>query len=61
MSTVRLRSKEKGVTMLRLTSSSCRFIISEPDKPIRYCGEKMVRCSYCKEHYSVCYVPVRKN
>lgn len=48
-----------GVSLMGLRHMSCRFIIAEDESPI-YCGKDKVRGSYCADHYSVCYVPVRK-
>jgi len=48
-----------GVTILSLRHDSCRFIIEEGETPV-YCGVKKTRGPYCADHYSKCYVPVRK-
>jgi len=48
-----------GVTLMNLRHSSCCYIIGEDDATI-YCGRQRARGSYCAEHYSLCYVPVKK-
>lgn len=48
-----------GVTLMNLRHSSCCYIIGEDEAPI-YCGRQRARGSYCAEHYSLCYVPVKK-
>ena len=53
------RQPQAGVRLTALRHDSCRFIVAEDDAPI-YCGDKKSRGSYCAEHYSLCYVPVKK-
>lgn len=48
-----------GLTISALRHDSCRFIVAEDETPI-YCGKQKERGSYCAEHYSICYVSVRK-
>ena len=43
-----------------LTPSSCRFIVDGLGANSVYCGAKIMRDSYCPEHYMVCYVPIKK-
>lgn len=49
------------VGIMNLTSRSCRFIVSDSNGDVRekYCNKEMWKCSYCKEHYKICYVPAR--
>ena len=56
----RQQKKPNGITMLELRLMSCRFIISDENKPVRYCGETAHNASYCKHHYSICYYPPKK-
>jgi len=51
---------KKGITMGQLKYSSCRYIVEEGDyNTTQYCGNKIHRCSYCEEHYKLCYYPAR--
>jgi len=56
--------KEKnGITLLELTSQTCKYSISGDDaSSYRFCGKEPWKNSYCKDHYSLCYIPseVRK-
>jgi len=49
-----------GIKMSELKLMSCRYIIQEGDyNTTKYCGAKVDKCSYCKEHYRLCYYPAR--
>lgn len=60
MKTIRREDAPKGLPILKLTSMSCRFIISDEGKPVRYCGEEKKREMYCEQHYKICYVAPKK-
>lgn len=46
-----------GVTILELRFSSCRYVVGwNEDAEAFFCGEVIHRVSYCKTHYSACYV-----
>jgi hypothetical protein len=49
-----------GKTLMFLNMASCRFIVS-PDgaEAAIYCGKKIARRSYCKDHANLCYTPIR--
>lgn len=48
-------------TLLTLTSRMCAYPIGDPkDSDFAFCGRTKSHGSYCKEHGSVCYVPVLK-
>ena len=47
-----------GVTILELRIFHCRYIVSEA-KGI-FCGDTVHRVSYCKTHYSLCYVKPKR-
>lgn len=50
----------EAVDLNGLTYNSCRFIVEEGDcETTKYCGKKIDRSSYCKDHYAICYVPSR--
>jgi hypothetical protein len=52
-------SKE-NITMSELKYYSCRYIVKEGNyETTKYCGKKADRCSYCEEHYKLCYYPAR--
>lgn len=54
------KPRVKGMTMSELKYYSCRYILEEGNyDTTRYCGERVERCSYCPEHYSLCYYPAR--
>lgn len=49
----------KGVTIMLLKSSSCRYIL--PDKYANqslYCGETIHRNAFCEQHFKMCYAKV---
>lgn len=49
-----------GVTILELRLFSCRYIIRQNDEgDTRFCGTEVHRVSYCKTHYSLCYVKTK--
>jgi hypothetical protein len=51
----------KPVELMKLTSQSCRFIVSEEGaEHTLYCNNQIDRASYCTEHYKICYVPPRR-
>ena len=47
-----------GVTMLELRIFHCRYIVSEAKG--LFCGDTVHRVSYCKTHYSLCYVKPKR-
>ena len=47
-----------GVTMLELRIFHCRYIVSEAEA--LFCGAEVHRVSYCKTHYSLCYVKPKR-
>lgn len=51
----------KPVGILDLKSNSCRFIISDEKAETLYCNHQVWKQSYCKEHYKICYTPLRKS
>ena len=53
-------TKSKGITMEKLKYYSCRYIVEEGNyETTKYCGERANKCSYCEEHYKICYYPAR--
>ena len=47
-----------GVTLLELRIFHCRYIVSEAEA--LFCGAEVHRVSYCKTHYSLCYVKPKR-
>ena len=45
-----------GVTLLELRIFHCRYIVSGA----LFCGDTVHRVSYCKAHYSLCYVKPKR-
>lgn len=52
-------TRTSSVALLELRGHHCRFIVGSGDVTM-YCGKEKSRGAYCAEHYSLCYVPVRK-
>ena len=51
---------EFNTNIVGLNNSKCKFIISEQTGiDAIYCGAPIHRESYCKEHYDICYRPIR--
>ena len=51
----------ESITLLELKYMSCRYIISEEAAAtVLYCGKHIDKASYCKDHYKLCYHPVRR-
>lgn len=51
----------KPVNILKLAFQSCRYIVEEGNVyETKYCNNKIHKEAYCKDHYKVCYTPVRK-
>lgn len=47
-----------GVNILDLRFASCRYVVRYgEDNEAFFCGEAIHRVSYCKTHYSACYIP----
>lgn len=50
------QEQQRGVTIMRLTLFSCRFIVGGVSGlDTRYCGEKTHRGPYCEAHHRICY------
>lgn len=50
------QEQQRGVTIMRLTLFSCRFIEGDVVGPqTRYCGEKTHKGPYCLKHHKRCY------
>jgi hypothetical protein len=43
---------------LELRIFHCRYIVSEAEA--LFCGAEVHRVSYCKTHYSLCYLPPKR-
>jgi hypothetical protein len=51
----------EGITLLELKYMSCRYIVSEEKAAtVLYCGKHIDKASYCKDHYKLCYQPIRR-
>lgn len=49
----------KGVTIMLLKSSSCRYILpNKYENQTLYCGDSVYNRSYCKDHFNLCYSKV---
>ena len=54
------RIAEESVNILNLKYYSCRFIVTpESAKETLYCGKEINKESYCKDHYKICYYPLK--
>lgn len=50
-----------GISLLELKFLSCRYVVRYGNLgEAFYCGEVIHRVSYCKHHYSACYIPTPK-
>ena len=54
-----LPTRDGGIDLIDLKRTSCRFIVSGDDTPIKYCGETQDRGAYCRDHYKICYYPAK--
>jgi len=50
----------RTIGLLDLKMDSCRFIVSDDNDPVCYCGKKIMRSSYCEDHYKRCYTPSKR-
>lgn len=47
---------KENINIIDLKYFSCRFIVSEESsKEVLYCGKRINKASYCKDHYKICY------
>ena len=62
VSLLKTGSKKKGLSLLELTSHSCRWPIGDPkDADFHFCGkEVMLGKNYCEEHMAEAFVGVSK-
>jgi hypothetical protein len=56
------KPSKENITMSELKYYSCRYILEEGNyETTKYCGKHTYSCSYCKEHYRICYYPARSS
>ena len=54
------KPSKENIPMSDLKYYSCRYIVEEGNyETTKYCGKRADRCSYCAEHYRLCYYPAR--
>ncbi len=51
---------KRDISIIYLTSETCRFITNEGGANATYCGAKKVKGAYCKEHSDICYTHRQK-
>lgn len=50
---------KESINILELKYYSCRFIVThEGAHETLYCGKRINKESYCKDHYKICYYPL---
>lgn len=48
--------KTNSVSIMGLRRfGQCRYIVSEPDEPVLYCGGDSGAKTYCPDHHAICY------
>jgi hypothetical protein len=57
-----LPPKTGGITLMELTSNSCRYVINDGlPAQFRFCGAPKKTGTYCEEHHKICYYTPAKS